>query len=81
MKLLEHLAAGAILQRIRAHLRDNPDAGAADALGQAAAGGLGGLIQWIVANAPELYAFAAYIAALFGVVLPPLPPIPPIPTP
>jgi hypothetical protein len=76
MKLLEHLAAGAIHDRIVQHLMDTRGLSHAEATAEAAqasAGGLGGLVQWIVANAPELYAVARVIAALFGVVLPPLP--------
>lgn len=71
-------AQHALLERIKQHLIDHGSTPAeADAqTKEIAKGGIGGILQWIVANAPQLYAFAAFIAALFGIPLPPLPPIP-----
>lgn len=78
MRILERLAVAAIHARIVRHLVDVQGMTEAEATAtvHAIGGGLGPVLQWIVTHLPELYGVAAFIAAFFGVVLPPLPPIP-----
>ena len=78
MRLLERLASLAIHERIVQHQVEGgaTHAEAIAAANQAAAGGIGGLFHWIVANAPSIYAFAAMILGIFGVPIPSLPPRP-----
>lgn len=78
--MLRHLFLAAMHERIIQHLIDG-GATVADAHATAAsatAGGVGGVFQWIIKNAPELYAVARFIALMFGIPLPPFPfPVPP----
>lgn len=79
MQLLERLATAVIHERLVQHLVDGgaaPDVATATA-DHAAAGGVAGILQWIVANAPAIYGFARMIALMFGIVLPPIALTPP----
>lgn len=82
VRLRELLANRLIRERIEAHLIEQgatPAAAAAEA-DKVTAGGPGAALKWLIEHAPQLYAFAQFIAALFGLPLPPLP-IPPSPPP
>ena len=69
MRLLERLVTAALHERIVQHQMDGgaTPAEATATANEATAGGIGGVFQWIIANAPTLYAFAALIAGFFGV--------------
>ncbi len=73
--MLRHLFLAAMHERIVAHLIENGSTPTEASAGATAATskGISGLLDWLKANGPELYAIARVIAALFGIPLPPLP--------
>lgn len=78
VRLRELLAHRLVRERIEAHLIEEgkTETEAKAEAERITAGGLGPALKWIVEHAPQLYAFASFIAALFGFPLPPLPPFP-----
>jgi len=83
MRILERLANTALGERVTARLveRGMSRRDAEQLVLRKSQGSFKDFVAWVVENLPELYAVAAFIAALFGIPLPPLPPIPlpPIP--